>query len=117
MRQGDAVWVRILDVGAARGGRAYERDGSIAFSVVDPFRQETEGVYELVVSKGVGTCARSDEDPALEIDIDVLGALYLGGANALSYSEADRIRGEEAAIVTLHEVLRTRLQPWCPEVF
>jgi predicted acetyltransferase len=117
VRQSDALWVRILDVEAALSGRTYERDGSFVFRVVDPFRQKTERGYELSVSNGVGTCKQSGKDPVFEIDVDVLGALYLGGANALLYAEAGRIRGADAAVVTLHGVFRTHLQPWCPEIF
>ncbi|MGI9586138.1 MAG: GNAT family N-acetyltransferase, partial [Acidimicrobiia bacterium] len=116
-RQWDALWVRILDVEAALSSRSYERDGSLTFSVVDPFRPSTDGVYTLDIVDGIGTCTRSANDAELDVDIDVLGALFLGGANAVAYGAAGRIRGESVAVSELNAVCRTGKQPWCPEIF
>jgi len=117
VRQWDALWVRILDVESALTARSYEHNGSLTFGVVDPFRPATGGVYKLDVVDGVASCSRSTDEPVLEVDIDVLGALYLGGANAISYAAADRVHGDIDVVSELNAMFRTGRQPWCPEIF
>ncbi len=113
----DALWILILDVVVALEARTYEEDGSITFRIENAFRSDVEGTYELVVTDGVGRCARTEADADLAIDLDILGALYLGGADANGYAAADRIRGDARAVRRLHRLLRTAQAPWCNQVF
>ncbi len=113
----DALWVRILDVAAALEGRMYEADGTAVFSIVDPFRSDTSGTYRLSVVDGVGTCAPSDDEPTVDVDIDVLGALYLGAGRTHGYASANRIRGSLTAVDGFDRLFRTARQPWCNQVF
>ncbi|MEN8237996.1 MAG: GNAT family N-acetyltransferase [Actinomycetota bacterium] len=113
----DALWIRILDVEAALSQRTYEDDGTVVFSIVDNYRPQTDGTYRLTVSDGVGECKRTDEQANLDIDIDVLGALYLGGGDAGGYVAAGRLRGSDAEIATLHAIFSTMKTPWCNQVF
>jgi predicted acetyltransferase len=113
----DALWILILDVESALGARTYERDGTVRFTVANAFRRDVLGSYELKVVDGVGTCSRIDDDTDIEIDLDVLGAMYLGGADATAYAAANRIRANTAAVAHLHELFRTRQSPWCNQVF
>ncbi|MFV2000392.1 MAG: GNAT family N-acetyltransferase [Acidimicrobiia bacterium] len=113
----DALWIRILDVEAALGARHYERDGSLTFAVVDEFRTQTVGTYRIDVADGVSMCSRTDSSPEISIDIDVLGALYLGGGDAYGYADAGRISGSPASVRSLHRLFRTDREPWCNSVF
>ena len=113
----DNLWVRILDVEAALSGRTYEEDGEITFSITDRFRPSTEGTYRLTVVDGVGTCESSDDPADLDMEIDVLGALLLGGADAHAYYAAGRITGDSTAVAVLHRTMRTVVAPWCDAVF
>ena len=113
----DALWVRILDVDVALNARTYEHDGSVVFGLVDGFRPETEGSYRLDVVEGIGSCKRVDLSPQIELDIDVLGALYLGGGGVTQYRDASRVRGDTAVMDELERIFRTIRSPWCNEVF
>lgn len=113
----DALWARIMDVPAALEARTYESDGSIRIGVEDPFRPGTSGVYELAISDGAGKCVTVDEDSDVTFGIDVLGALYLGGSNALSMGTAGLIDGADDRISELHRLFRTDAAPWCDDVF
>lgn len=113
----DALWILILDVESALGARTYEQDGTVRFTVANAFRRDVLGSYELKVVDGVGTGSRIDDDTDIEIDLDVLGAMYLGGADATAYAAANRIRANTAAVAHLHELFRTRQSPWCNQVF
>ncbi|MFB3050148.1 MAG: GNAT family N-acetyltransferase, partial [Acidimicrobiia bacterium] len=87
-KRGDALWVRIMDVPAALEARSYETDGSIRLAVEDLFRPDISGVYELAVSDGVGKCVAVDGNADVSLGVDALGALYLGGSNAVSMAAA-----------------------------
>jgi len=114
----DALWLRVLDVGAALSARSYAADGTVRFGVTDPFQPDNDGVYALEVEAGTGSCRRvRGVEPDLAFDIDVLGALYLGGGDAVSTARGGRIEGREDAIVRLQRMFRGDIQPWCEEVF
>jgi len=113
----DAMWIRILDVVAALEARTYEEDGAITVALVDDFRPDTSGTFRISVENGMATVAPSEEEPAVSIDSDALGALYLGGGDALAYAAADRIRGDADGVRQLHRMFRTAVQPWCNQVF
>src|SRR3954464_2819237 len=72
-RMGDALWVRLVDVGAALSGRTYSADGSIVFDVRDEFCPWNEGRWKV---EG-GTAARTDADADLALPVQSLGAAYL----------------------------------------
>jgi predicted acetyltransferase len=113
----DALWILILDVVVALEARSYEHDEAIRFSVTNAFRPDAEGSYELVVDNGIGSCIRVEGASDLEIDLDVLGALYLGGGDARAYATASRIRGEATDVEALHRTFHTSRRPWCNQVF
>lgn len=113
----DALWILILDVVAALEARTYERDGTIRFNVENAFRNDVEGTYELTVRDGVGVCTRVDGGADVSLDLDVLGAMYLGGADAFAYADAHRIRGNSREVVRLHDLFHTARAPWCNQVF
>ena len=116
-KRSDSLWVRILDVPAALNARGYETDGSVRIGVEDPFRPDTSGVYELSVADGDAKCAPVDGDADIGVGIDVLGALYRGGSNALSMASAGLIDGTEDRIAQLHRLFHTDAEPWCDDVF
>jgi len=113
----DALWILILDVVAALEARSYEQDGTIRFTVENAFRADVGGSYELSVKDGVSSCVRIDGETDIDLDLDVLGALYLGGGDAHAYAAAARIRGDVEATSRLHGLFRTAKQPWCNQVF
>ena len=116
-KRSDALYLRVMDVPAALEARSYETDGSIRLGVHDPFRPGTSGVYELAASEGSAKCVAVDNAADVTVGIDSLGALYLGGSNAVSMAAAGLIEGADDAVATLHGLFRSQAEPWCPEVF
>lgn len=113
----DALWVRLMDVPNALGAREYQSDGAVTFTVHDSTRPSAAGCYQLEVADGAGECRRVEASAELELDMEALGRLYLGGGNAITLARAGRIDGDPDAITKLHRLMRTDATPWCPEVF
>ncbi len=117
----DFLWVRLLDVERAMSERTYERDGDMVIEVLDQLADgdgPAAGRYRLSVRGGAGTCVRTDEAPALTIEVRALSAAYLGGTRLV---DATRAGGAtEHAAGTLAEadrLLRTADDPWCSTWF
>lgn len=111
-----SLWIRILDVPAALGGRTYEADGTLVLDITDDF-MHTAGRYRLSVAGGRATCTPTDDEPDVELDISVLGSLYLGGQSAYRFSRAGEIAGEATAVLAMEKLFRTAAAPFCGEVF
>lgn len=85
---GDDLWVRILDVERALSARSYAADGRLVFDVEDGFRPQTAGRYVL----DGGRCVRDAAAvPDFELDIAMLGSVYLGGVTFTELVAAGRI--------------------------
>lgn len=115
-RVSDSLWIRILDVDAALTGRTYEEDGSISITLTDGFRPDTAGSYRIEITDGVAT-VEPCEKGNIAMDIEILGAVFLGGADAVAYGRAGRIVGSHADVMTFHRLFRTVNAPWADTVF
>lgn len=113
-RMGDALWVRVLDVGAALSGRTYASDGKVVFDVVDEFCPWNAGRWQL---EG-GHATRSKEKPNLALPVQSLGAALLGGIPFAALGRAGRVEElEDGAIARADSLFRWDRHPWCPEIF
>ena len=113
-RLGDALWLRLVDVGAALSGRAYGDDGPVVLDVRDATCPWNEGRWKL---EG-GRASRTEAPAELALDVDALGSAYLG---AVSFAELrDGLRVDElvpGAVARADAVFGWRPLPWCPEIF
>jgi len=112
-RLGDGIFVRLVDVEAALGARAYG-DGTVTFEVTDPFCTWNEGRWTL----DGGSVRRARRSPDLSLDVRSLGSAYLGGFSFGELVRAGQVeehrRGAAARADTL---FRTDRAPWCPGFF
>jgi len=110
----DALWVRLVDLGAALAGRAYAADSSVVFEVRDSFCPWNEGRWKV----GAGTAERTEEPAEIELDVDALGSAYLGAVSFAALREGLRIEERVAGAVARADALfGWRPLPWCPEIF
>jgi predicted acetyltransferase len=117
-RRWDALWLRILDVPAALGGRAYPVEGILRIGVTDPLFPENDGTYEIRGTADGAECHRDGDDGAdLFVDIDALGAILLGGRRLWTMARAGRVHGSARAVRRADSFFTWDAAPWCPTVF
>lgn len=97
----DGLWLRMMDIPAALKARSYAkeaRDLSVVVTVHDGFRGDG-GRFALTISEGIADCVPTDAQAELELDLDVLGSLYLGAHRASALAAAGRLRCRHDALV------------------
>lgn len=110
----NGLWLRIVDVGAALSARSYEGDSGVTLEVHDPLLEQNSGTW--LVTEGKASKVRGDEGE-IRLGIAELGALYLGQFTFAQMHAAGRIEASVAAIARADDMWRTRVAPWCPEIF
>ena len=114
LRTADALWVRLVDVGAALSGREYAGEGTIVFEVRDAICPWNEGRWVLEN----GQAERTDEAAEIALDVDVLGSAYLGAVSFAELHGALRLEERQPGAVERADALFAwRPLPWCPEIF
>jgi len=95
----DHIWVRVLDVVTALEGRPWGSDGAVVLGVSDPLGH-AEGSFRVTVKEGEASVEPVADEPAVTVDAETLGALYLGGNAVGTLAAAGRIRGADDAVRT-----------------
>jgi predicted acetyltransferase len=111
----DHVWVRLVDVAAGLGQRAYAGDGSVVIEVSDRFRPQNDGRYRV----GNGVCGRDDSaEPDLALPVESLGAAFLGGRTFSALARAGRAAEVKAGGLARADALfATGVEPFCDHGF
>jgi predicted acetyltransferase len=115
--QGDALWVRIVDVEAALAGRRYSSEGRVVIDVRDSFCERVAGRYALEGGPDGATCKPTTEAAAITMSASDLGAVYLGGTRLRTLAAAGRVQGSREAINRAATMFAWDPLPWCPEIF
>ncbi len=93
----DFLWLRVLDVAAVLGARAYLTDGEVTLGVNDE-QGFAAGTFRLVVSNGRAEVERIDDhvddDADVALDVAALGSVLLGGIGVRTVAAAGHIRGD-----------------------
>ncbi|MEV8623931.1 GNAT family N-acetyltransferase [Streptomyces sp. NPDC051079] len=109
----DWLWVRLLDVPRALTARGWFGDGELVLDVADPFLGE-RGRHLLTVRDGKADCVPTDRAPDLTLDVNDLGAVYLGGTAPSALVRAGHIRAHHPAAAALADALfRAERPPHC----
>jgi predicted acetyltransferase len=113
-RMGDALWIRLVDVGAALTGRTFADGGPLVLEVRDAICPWNEGRWRL----NGGACERTDEEPDLALDVAALGSAYLGAVSFTQLRDALRVEEQrEGAIERADALFAWHPLPWCAEIF
>lgn len=113
-RIADALWVRLVEVGAALSARGYPSGEPVVFEVDDSFCAWNTGRWRLAD----GVAARTEAPADLRLGVDALGSAYLGGFTFRRLWEAGRVEElRPGALALADRVFAAERAPWCPEVF
>lgn len=112
----DGVWVRLMDVAKALSERSYLTKVSTIFEVHDPMGM-SGGRYLLEASPEGATCATSNKEADITLDIADLGSIYLGRAGLGRMKRVGRVDGADVALRQADLAFGWEPQPWCPEIF
>ncbi len=114
----DGLWVRLVDVRGALATRGYAAEGRLVLEVEDRFRPANEGRVALRVGPDGASCEPTSERPDLACSVNVLGAVYLGGATFHQLWRANRVDERRPGALALADAMfATDAAPWCPFVF
>ncbi|MGV0812933.1 enhanced intracellular survival protein Eis [Mycolicibacterium boenickei] len=94
----DDLWIRIMDVPAALQARRYQADLDVVLDVADDFRGDG-GRFVLQIRDGRARCTPTDAPADIELDLDVLGSLYLGSHRPEAFVAANRLRSKDSDAV------------------
>jgi predicted acetyltransferase len=109
----EALWVRLVDVGAALSPRQLG-DGGIVLDLHDEFCPWNQGRWRV----GEGAVDRTTAEGDLRLGVSELGSVYLGGFTFDQLLRAGRVEELKAGgVERADELFRTARQPSCPELF
>ena len=122
----DALWVRIIDVPAALGGRRYSCPVDVVIEVRDEILPSNAGRWRLTTTgEGSGggsglaaSCVPATSAADLALDVTELGAAYLGGTKLGALAGAGLVAElRPGAARQLSAAMSWDPAPWCPLVF
>jgi predicted acetyltransferase len=94
----DDLWLRLMDIPTALEARTYHAELSAVLEVSDGFRGDG-GRFALEIRGGRARCTPSDATADMDMDLDVLGSLYLGAHRASALAAANRLRSKDSGLV------------------
>jgi predicted acetyltransferase len=110
----DALWLRLVDVGAALSRRGYADGGEVVFEVADAFCPWNEGRWRLAG----GLAERTAADADIRLAVNALGSAFLGGFTFAELARAGRLEElRSGSIARADAMFRSDRLPWCPEIF
>jgi predicted acetyltransferase len=114
-RVGDALWLRLVDVGAALSGRSYAEDSTLVLEVRDSFCPWNDGRWKL---QG-GVAERTTAPAELALDVADLASVYLGGFTWSHLAAGGLLEELAEGALERADAMFHRLgpAPWCPEIF
>ena len=94
----DDLWLRIMDIPTALEARTYQSELSAVFQVSDGFRSDG-GRFAVQIRDGRARCTPTDAEADIQMDVEVLGSLYLGAHRASSFAAANRVHCNDSRTV------------------
>ncbi|MFD8969351.1 GNAT family N-acetyltransferase [Streptomyces sp. NPDC059568] len=114
----DALYVRLVGVGAALEARTYRTPVDVVLEVEDAFCPWNEGRWRLTGDAKGASCKRTSDEPDLLLTATELGSAYLGGISLTSLSRAGRVHeARPGALAEASTAFSSDLAPWLPHGF
>lgn len=112
----DSLWIRIMEIPRALEGRSYSAVADAVVQVHDPLDASLT-TWRLELSPEGARVSPSSDEPEVEVDVEDLGASFLGWSRFQEGAAAGRVRGAADTLRDLDRAFSWYPAPWCPEVF
>ncbi|MYV56295.1 GNAT family N-acetyltransferase [Streptomyces sp. SID3212] len=114
----DALYVRLVEVGAALEARTYRTPVDVVVEVEDTFCPWNEGRWRLTGDPKGASCVRTADQADLALSVRELGAAYLGGVSLVSLAGAGRVTElRPGALAEASTAFGSDVAPWLPHGF
>jgi predicted acetyltransferase len=114
----DALHLRVIDVPAALAGRRYATPVDVVIELTDPLLATNAGRWRLRGDREQAVCERTESPADLAIDMETLGAIYLGGTPLSALAAAGRVSsGSDDSVRAVSVAFGWDVQPWCLTTF
>jgi predicted acetyltransferase len=114
----DGLHLRVIDVPAALAGRRYLTQLDVVIELTDPVFAGNAGRWRLRGDREKAFCEPTDSPADVTMDIETLGAIYLGGTSLTSLAGAGRVSGGSAdSVRDVSAAFGWDVQPWCLNTF
>jgi predicted acetyltransferase len=118
LRVRDALYVRLVEVGAALEARTYQAPVDVVLDVEDAFCPWNSGRWRLTGDPKGASCTRTEEAPDLALSVRELGSAYLGGVSLDALAAAGRVRElRQGALAEASVAFASTVAPWLPHGF
>jgi predicted acetyltransferase len=118
LRVRDALYLRLVDVGAALEARTYQAPVDVVLDVEDAFCPWNSGRWRLSGDAKGAVCGRTTDAAELSLPVRDLGAAYLGGVGLAALAGAGRVRELRPGALTEAAVgFGSSPAPWLPHSF
>lgn len=112
----DSLWIRVMDPKKALEGRSYSGSARIVVALHDPL-DATITTWLLDLARDGAEVTPSDADPDVTMDLEDLGACFMGWSRFSALGGAGRITATPDCLRALDRAFAWSPLPWCPEVF
>ncbi|MFI8321063.1 GNAT family N-acetyltransferase [Streptomyces sp. NPDC085529] len=114
----EALFARLVDVGAALEARTYQAPVDVVFEVADAFCPWNAGRWRLSGDAKGASCSRTSDAADLALSVRELGAAYLGGTSLAALASAGRVTElREGALAEASLAFGSPVAPWLPHGF
>jgi len=116
----DTLYVRLVDLPRALGGRTYSGPVDVVLEVRDDLLTSNAGRWRLTGGPDGAECVPAPDGAAPDLALDVrdLGAAYLGGTTLVDLAAAGRVESRSPDVLAATSAaFRHEPAPWCPVVF
>lgn len=114
----DAMHLRIVNVPVALAGRRYLTPLDVVIEVTDPLITGNAGRWRLRGDRERAVCGPTDGPADLTMDVEALGAIYLGGTSLASLAAAGRVSSQSPDTVRdVSVAFGWDVQPLCLTTF
>ncbi len=108
----DALWVRVLDIGAALPLRGYSADVDLVLDVADERCPWNARRWRLAASGGVARCEPTDAPADVRLPVQALGSAYLGGRSVAAMARQGLVEEmTPGSVRTLSRAFATDVAP------